>query len=247
MLVNPDDLLIFKLREKAKPLPGAATPPAAAQATRPPETILERAGTAAGPETANREATKAKEPAVKEVAPETQYGGATEGKESAQFPATAGPEAGKEEGINFFSYVAGALFIASAIVFGYLVYPQSLFMIGYASKIGLFAFLASVNYAYGISIINVALVLLSAVSGVLMFARPEKAHRFSGVVSSLVILVVTFEYLNSNSGYLFVAVIIAAFFEIGILTYVSMALSSRAAESEERRAEEMLWPRVETF
>ena len=235
-MVNPDDLLIFKLREKAKQPAGGDMPAAAVQVLQPPEA-------APVPETANRKAApviqKVEEPApVVEAEPEVQG--------PVPFPAGVRSETAEKKETNTSSYLAGALFVASAVIFGYIIYPQSLFMLGYISQVGLVPFLSAISYAYGITIMNLALVILSVIAGALMFARPEKAHSFSGIVSSLVILAVTFEYLNSNSEYLLTVVIIA-FFEIGILAYVSMTASGRAAEIEERRAEEMLWPRVETF
>ena len=208
MPVNPDDLLIFKLREKTK------------QAEEQVE---------AGHETVG-------EPDAQRV---------QESQEHVPFPRAVKPSGNADE-VNTLSYLSSMFFMASAISFGYLIYPQSLFLIDYAMKIGILAFIGSINYDYGVSIVNIAFTLLSAASGILMFANPGGSRRFSGIVSSLVILTVTFEYLNGGSGSLLVIVILA-FFEIGMLAYASMTAASGAAEAEELKAEEMLWPRVETF
>jgi hypothetical protein len=246
-MVDPDDLLIFKLRAKAKQVPNAAERPSAGvQAVTPPEAARQQAGSSG---TATAESQGARSPAehsAGEVVPETQFRYIQEDQGQVSFPITAKPAGAEKEGIRGYSYIAGTLFMISAVIFGYFIYPQFIFLLSYISNVGLAGFLGAINYDYGMAAINVALVALSAVCGALMFASPEKAHRFSGIVSSAVILVVTFEYLNSNAGNLIV-VIVLAFFEIGLLAYVSMTASSRAFETESLGPEELMWPRAETF
>ena len=257
MPVNPDDLLIFKLREKAKlkneaaqAPPKSVAPAATVPVAHPAEEIRKQASVKVGPAPAakepavQREAPNAEESLANEARLEMKYGYAPEGVGSA--PKKSRVVAAKELSIDLASSVTGALFIISAIVFGYIIYHQSLFIISYISKVGLVAFLAAINYEYEISLMNITLVLLSAISGMMMLATPGKAHRFGGIVGALVIMAVTFEYLNSNSEYLFV-VILLAFFEIGILAYLSMSTSSRAAEIEDIKQEDIVWPRIETF
>jgi hypothetical protein len=253
LMVDPDDLLIFKLRGKAKQAPAAERPAVAVQAVKPPEPVRQQQASApvaaaainAGANQAVQQA-PAERVATSEVLNERRYTYIREDQAQVPFPMTAKPETADREGVKGLSYIAGTIFAVSAVIFGYLIYPQSLFLVSYVSKVGLLGFLGAINYDYGISAVNVALVALSAACGALMFASPEKAHKLSGVVSSAVILIATFEYLNSNSSNLIV-VIVLAFFEIGILAYVSMTASSRSVEAEDLRPDELLWPRAETF
>src|SRR5271157_902321 len=115
-MVNPDDLLIFKLREKAKPLPGAAAQAAPAQAARP-------VGAAVGSVAPNQEVVpptpqKIEERVQEKVVPETQYGRIPEGQGQVSFPESARSEAARKEGTNTSAYIAGVLFMASAAIFG---------------------------------------------------------------------------------------------------------------------------------
>lgn len=253
-MVDPDDLLIFKLRGKAKQAPAAERPAVAVQAVKPPEPVRQQQASApvaaaeinAGANQAVQQAPVAERVATSEVLTERRYTHIREDQAQVPFPVTAKPETADREGVKGLSYIAGTIFAISAVIFGYLIYPQSLFLMSYISKVGLLGFIGAINYDYGISAVNVALVALSAACGALMFASPDKAHKLSGIVSSAVILIATFEYLNSNSSNLIV-VIVLAFFEIGILAYVSMTASSRSVEAEDLRPDEMLWPRAETF
>lgn len=239
MPVNPDDLLIFKLREKAK------SPAAAAEAAQQGAPAPAAPVQSAIPEAKEAPPTEERPPGHAEQG--SPYGYAPESQGTAPFPAKAGAAAeGKGANANVVSYLAGALFLAIAVIFGYLIYTPSLFLISDVLKIGLLQFLNSISYEYGIATINLALVLLSAAAGALIVARPERAHRFSGIVIALLILAVTFEYLNSNSENLLV-VVVAAFFEMGILAYASMTSTSRAAESNELRTEDIAWPGIEAF
>ena len=259
MAVNPDDLLIFKLRKTAGSRQAKeAAPAAAVPEARPAAAQQKVRAPAAPPAPPSKEAAVRPEEVPKEAEQprvgwqEREEGYVPEGRKEMPFPQTANAAAeasGTRE--HIISYLAGAVFLASAAIFGYLIYTPSLFVISDIMKIGLDQFmnsilLNSISYEYEISMLNIALVAFSALSGVLMFARPEKVHRFGGIVVALVILAVTYEYLNTNSGDLLI-VMIAAFFEMGILVYASMAASNQAIEENEIRTEDIAWPRIEAF
>lgn len=244
MAVNPDDLLIFKLREKPK-----QTPEPAAVAAQPPEAARQQPPAGTGQGTAASGTGSPGAQAGQGFGAGAQYYSPDVQAQMA-FPAPQ-KQASKGKEVNALSYLAGTLFLISAGVFMYLTLPQAIYLLNYISTTGAVAFLSSflisLNYDYATTLMNMALVALSAACGLLMFARPDKAHRLSGLVSGLVILLVTFEYLSGGEASDLLVVVVLAFFEIGILAYVSMTASSRAAEAEEIKAEEMLWPRVETF
>ncbi|VVB77424.1 Uncharacterised protein [uncultured archaeon] len=264
MPVNPDDLLIFKLRAQAKPkneVPAAAQvapkPQEAAPAAAAPSPVPERAELRARAEEIHAAETKEKgrarnvtEPSPRgKIPPEELYGKADklygyvyEGEVPVLIP--HGENVLRRS--NLFAYIAGLLFAIDAVAFGYYIYPQSVFVLNYFLKIGAQAFLVSLNYSYGLSIAYTLASVLGLLGGILMLLKPDKGHGLSGVTGSMLVLATTFEYLNTGKPYL-LAVTAMAFLGIGVLTYVRMNSVAHTAEVEEKRPEEVLWPGIETF
>jgi hypothetical protein len=153
-----------------------------------------------------------------------------------------GLEYRKESGIP--AALTGIIFIFNALVFAYFIYPQSVFVIGYVQHIGINGFVNSTNYYYDVSLMNIALVAFTVFSGLLMLARVRGSHLMGGMIGSLVTLAATYQYLNSNANY-FLIVSIISFISIGSLVYSRMATVSEA--SREVAPEEVAWPMPETF
>lgn len=150
----------------------------------------------------------------------------------------------KREASNIFSIFAGILFIANAGLFGYFIYPQALFIIGYIAKTGLASFALSFNYDYGVALINLILLALAAICGLLLVARVKQSHFISGIVGASLVLCVTFEYLNSSTSYLLI-VSVTSFICIIALAYSRM--SAVVFTEREETPQEITWPRIETF
>ena len=146
---------------------------------------------------------------------------------------------------NAFTQVAGALFIVNAVLFAYFILPQSSFVFGYASGIGVGAFLASLNYQYGSALVNMALVVLSAASGVLILANLRRGHLLGGTAGAMLLLIVSYEYLNSSAPYLLL-ITLFSFASVAALVYARMG-AVVAAESETQGPAQINWPRIETF
>ncbi len=146
---------------------------------------------------------------------------------------------------NTLIQLAGALFIANAVLFAYFILPQSSFVLGYASSIGMGAFLASLNYQYGSTLVNIALVVISAASGVLILANLRRSHLLGGTAGAMLLLILSYEYLNSSAPYLLL-VTIFSFVSIAALVYARMS-AVVAAEGETQAAVQINWPRIETF
>jgi hypothetical protein len=167
-------------------------------------------------------------------------------REEPRAPEKTGKLAMFERRRNYFSSIAGLLFIINAAFFSYYIYPQSIFIVNYIHITGL-SFFNSYNYNYDSSLANLMLVVFSFLGGLLMFAKGEKTYLFNGIVTSFVILVVTFEYLSSPSTLYLLIVSALAFVGIGALAYSSMTTANIAEEREEMTPEEIEWPSIETF
>jgi hypothetical protein len=162
---------------------------------------------------------------------------------SEQYGKTYAPKPVREAS-NFFSIFAGLLFIGNAILFGYFIYPQSLFIINYIGKTGIATFMLSWNYEYDISFINLLFMIFTAISGLLMIAKVRQSHFISGIIGASMILAVTFEYLNSGAAYLLM-VSVSSFICIGALAYSRMSAVTQNERDE--MPQNVVWPRIETF
>lgn len=147
---------------------------------------------------------------------------------------------------NAFARISGALFLLDALVFGYFIFPQSVFVISYIARTGFSSFLLNWSYGYGTSLVNLILTLLSAVSGALMLSNLKRSHMLSGATGSILLLAVSFEYLNSNATYLLLVSVIT-FISVVSLAYARMSAVGAIEREEEEIPKEISWPRIETF
>lgn len=147
-----------------------------------------------------------------------------------------------------FSTLSGLLFVADAVVFGYFIFPQSVFLLGYIMTGGLHTFLLNWSYEYGTAFVNLILDLLLAISGISMLANAKLSHLVTGAAGSIILLAITFEYLNSSAIYLLVVSVIA-FLGIASLAYARMSAVITIEQEEEKLTmpQEVGWPRLETF
>lgn len=269
MPVNPDDLLIFKMRgmrtkpKKVKAKPKAKKAPAAQpeEAALQPEMVAQPQPMMQPAQPHEEVSIAAAAPSVTEAAPKTGakpeeettpeeserlYGYAPLEERAQKAKAPSRPKAEeKAPTINVFAYLTGILFIVNAAIFGYFTYPQAIFLANQALVVGMSSFIATLNLDYVVSLVNLALVLLSLLVGIVVVTSPKRGHLSGAFVNSAVILAVTFEYLNSNTNYLlFVNGI--AFLSIVSLVYARMS-STAALEEEAEHPEELSWPTMEAF
>lgn len=147
---------------------------------------------------------------------------------------------------NVFAVLSGFLFIINSAVFGYFIYPQAIFIAKYIQAVGIQYFLFNWNYAYGISFINLVFVFLCLVCGLLTLINVRKSNIICTATGSVMLMTVSFEYLNSSTTYL-LAVTMIAFASIIALAYARMS-AVRIVEMElPTTSEPIPWPRIETF
>ncbi len=146
-----------------------------------------------------------------------------------------------------FSIVAGALILFDSFVFAYFAYPQFEYLISYIQKTGIVSFLVSMNSAYLAPFVNLILLASFFISGIFMFFRLGRTYLASGSIGIAMLVVLSFEYINSSTTYLalvagitFVAVVAIAYSRMGVVI-----------EQEEEELplpnEAPTWPRIETF
>ncbi|MFP3279265.1 MAG: hypothetical protein RXP92_03085 [Candidatus Micrarchaeota archaeon] len=147
--------------------------------------------------------------------------------------------------VNFNSFVAISSFflLANAAIMGYFIYPQAKFLVKYISSVGFAGFLNSLTYSYGLSFVNLLIVIFSALAGLILFGKSNRWFYLSWAINAFILVIVSYEYLTMNSPYL-LAVSLIAFLTIGTLSYSRL---SKTTEEVNTIHEEINWPRVETF
>lgn len=155
-----------------------------------------------------------------------------------------GSAAGKVQA-NAFIKVAGTFFLINAVLFAYFIMPQLYFVLSYLSNVGIAAFVLSWNYEYGTALVNISLALLSAATGAILFANIRRSHLLGGIAGAMLLLVVSYEYLNSSATYLLLVTLLS-FVSIASLVYARMS-AVIVTESEMPTPAQINWPRIETF
>ena len=144
---------------------------------------------------------------------------------------------------NSFTAISSVFFLANATILGYFIYPQALFLIKYINNVGFVNFLNSLTYSYGISFINLILVVLGLFAGLILYAKNKKWFYISWAIDAFILIIVSYEYLTLNSSYL-LAISVLAFINIGTLAYSRLSASTEVVSEIK---EEVNWPKVEIF
>lgn len=147
--------------------------------------------------------------------------------------------------VSVFSRLSGAFFILTALVLGYSIYPQSAFVVEYLVKTGVSSLWVSWNANYAIALINTILAIFSGIGGLLMLNGVKKSHLMCGFTGAAMLLMTSFEYLNSNATYTLL-VSLMAFVSIVTLAYARMS-AVVVMEREYPSNVEISWPRMESF
>lgn len=264
MPVDPDDLLIFKMRETKRPQPQRQKPAAqAARAKARPQPSADELREAVSKkkeaERAKAEEERQKAGEISERVKEKEAEDAAR-KEAEKYVAESrlleveklekelsgmGGTVAAEKPKNAFQPIAVALFFIDAAVLAYFLVPQAGLLLDVLTKSGAGAISVAWSYGSTISLVNMLFVAATAFAGITLFARVRLSHLISGVTAGMLILASTFEYLNSNATYL-LAISVLSFVGIAAVAYSNMS-SVGELEKEEQLPEKVNWPRIETF
>ncbi|MFP3278446.1 MAG: hypothetical protein RXO43_02700 [Candidatus Micrarchaeota archaeon] len=149
----------------------------------------------------------------------------------------------KEIRFNSFVAVSSFFLLVNAAIMGYFIYPQAKFLVNYIGSVGFVGFLNTLTYSYGLSFINLLVVIFSALAGLMLFGKSNRWFYLSWAINAFILIIVSYEYLTMNSAYL-LAVSLIAFLTIGTLSYSRL---SKSTEEIATTQEQINWPRVETF
>jgi len=149
----------------------------------------------------------------------------------------------REVSFNSFVAVSSFFLLVNAAIMGYFVYPQAKFLVNYIGSVGFVGFLNSLTYSYGLSFINLLVVIFSALAGLMLFGKSNRWFYLSWMINAFILIIVSYEYLTINSPYL-LAVSLVAFLTVGTLSYSRL---SKSTEEIATAHEQINWPRVETF
>lgn len=155
---------------------------------------------------------------------------------------------GAARGRSAFAYLSSLLFISESAVLSYFAYPQFDFLLKHIYAVGITQFVLTLNYNYAVLTANILLAALGLVSSAIVLVKSGKASFVSGLIAGLLLIVLSYEYLNSNVEYL-LALSVLSCVNIGAIAIsrMSYAGSKEIAEAEEEEMMDIEWPRVETF
>lgn len=259
MPVNPDEMLIFKLRaeqkkQKSQQQPVQGPPIIQQQQATPQQTepgnVEKKPGDRWRPPSRIKDAGKVV--SIRTTEPGTTPAGYRVGEigriQENIFEDTIMPERLRsmpvmKESISLLQIFAGLALLATAITFGYYVYPQLQYTATYLGSVGFLNFFATINLPYDFTMLNAFFILLTFIGGIRMFSKSQGRGSFGGVSCGLLIIVVLFEYLNSNAQYL-LWILMLAFVSVGLVAYSKM--SYEGAETE-KMLSSLSWPVIEAF
>ncbi|HVA83218.1 MAG TPA: hypothetical protein VNF06_03580 [Candidatus Aquilonibacter sp.] len=157
----------------------------------------------------------------------------------------AGKEASQPRPMNSFIKIGAVLFMVNSLVLFYFTLPQLSFIAGYLSGVTSQNALGSLSSTYSIPLFNLAMSILGFLAGVLILLTEERGLYLSGLVGTLILIGMSFEYLNSYLPYL-LGVSLIALIEIVMLAYGRVSATT-GSYSRDIVAPDIEWPKVETF
>ncbi len=131
------------------------------------------------------------------------------------------------------------------MILAYFSYPQLLFIYQYLQKVGLFFFINTLTYSYIISLMNLVLIICGVIAGLAVFRGGNKGFYFGGLVGAFILIIGSYEYLNSYKPEL-LGICVIALLNIAMLAYSRMS----AAETQYNAAiktTDIDWPKLESF
>ncbi len=145
---------------------------------------------------------------------------------------------------NAFSYLSAMVLFSNAAILLYFTYPQTSYVIDTLFARGLLG-VGLLITNYGIALLNTVLVLLGLIAATFIIRPSDRGFLISGMVIALMLMSLSFEYLNSNASYLLITTLIS--FANMVLLITSKATSLGRYPVEEEAPQNVAWPRIETF
>ncbi len=147
--------------------------------------------------------------------------------------------------VNFFSILSSVIFLANSAVLGYFMYPQAKFLAETALNSGLASFIFTISNTYYIPLGNIILALFGVLAAITVLRKSFYGFGFSLMVSFTGLMLVLYEYLNSNVLYLFISSTLLLLSLVS-MTYSRMS-SSREIAEDQVLVPDIEWPKPETF
>ena len=139
----------------------------------------------------------------------------------------------------------GMLFLASAGLLAYFVWPQAQLLYLQITSQGLGLFLATLNYNYVLQLINVGTVLFGFIAAVMIFVKHDNGLFVAGSIAAVTVMIVSYEYLNTDTFYLAVVGLLEIL-NIAVLAYGRMNMVEASYEKEVEPMD-IDWPGIETY
>ena len=148
--------------------------------------------------------------------------------------------------VNIFTRAAGVVFIIDSLLLLYFTLPQLEFIGISATKLSSSALLAAIGGNYSIPLLNALLSVMGILAAILLFiSEDQRAIYLAGLVAAVVLIGVSYEYLNSYLYYTLLVSVIALV-EIMLLTFGRVS-SVTTSYSTDLGPPDVEWPRLETF
>ncbi len=149
---------------------------------------------------------------------------------------------------NRFTYISSILFLASSLILFYYTYPQFLLLFAQLQRVGFSSFINNVSYIYFVILASSAFVVLGLASSIAVLSTSHAKFFFSAVILLAMLLFFPYEYLSSSSTYygnylLYVTIIVF----VNMIMLVMSRIGYEGRASAQKVAEQIEWPRLETF
>lgn len=135
------------------------------------------------------------------------------------------------------------LLVVAGLLF-YYTYSQVFFILGNLGLNWSHA-LSNLQYSYAIALFNMVLALITFVDAIVILAFASRRLEVSEMVMGIVILAMSFEYMNSSVTYLIAIGVLAAGALMSML--ISRMLENTLEFAQEAQEAKVRWPRLETF
>ncbi|MDE1832946.1 MAG: hypothetical protein KGH58_00835 [Candidatus Micrarchaeota archaeon] len=140
-------------------------------------------------------------------------------------PAYTGEEKEVYSTYNGLSIVAGMMMLAMFVIFIVFANGQLAYIIGYANAVGIFDFLASINYNYIAALAQGVISVFAIVAAMLLFVQSLRGYAIALLTVFADVAMASYQYLNSGTAYL------AVIAGIGFVTVIVLAYSRNNFES----------------
>ena len=145
---------------------------------------------------------------------------------------------------NVILKISATLFFVIFLLLFYFTFQQASFILGHLGNNALKA-LPALPYPYAISIFNLMLAFFALFNGIAIILFTSRSIEISEVISGIIILAMSYEYMASGDSYLIGIAIFAVGAMVGVM--ISKVIESTISFVQESRNTEINWPRLETF